>query len=143
MTYTDSQVYPGKYVPLMNEKEVAQQAKHFRRNKAVQHAAQLSESQGTFKIELVMPGIKREEIMMASDQDTIFICVPHQKQAGMHQKSPHSLKRDFGGFNRQIKLPPNADTQFVSAEYKSGTLHIHVPKSSKPLKNPHTQIAVY
>ena len=50
---------------------------------------------------------------------------------------------NYDCFERLITLPMNAEAEFVSAEYKSGILCMHVPKTDHPSKNMHTRIVVY
>ena len=46
-------------------------------------------------------------------------------------KKYHRTERAYGSFVRSFSLPEDADESTVSADYKDGVLHVHLPKSQK------------
>jgi HSP20 family molecular chaperone IbpA len=58
----------------------------------------------------------------------------------------HSLQLhefDNRPIKRQVYLPTNADTEFISAEYKEGIVYLHLPKSQQHPVLSIQRIAVY
>ena len=44
-------------------------------------------------------------------------------------KKYHRIERGYGSFTRSFGLPDDADSAKVSAEFKDGTLKVHLPKN--------------
>jgi HSP20 family protein len=128
---TGSSVYPGEYVPLFNENDLKKTIKHSTKNKTNNPPVNIKELMDFYKIELAVPGVKRENIVLNSYGNILSLSVIHNE---------FNPDRDY---NRKIVLPDNAEPIFVSAEYKSGILHLYIPKSTHPLKWTNTKIAVY
>ena len=46
-------------------------------------------------------------------------------------KKYHRIERAYGSFSRSFTIPEDADPEKVSAEFKEGVLHVHLPKSDR------------
>jgi HSP20 family protein len=139
----DCLIYPGVFVPLMKEKEVQNELKKSYKSKTVLPAVNVTELSDSFKVEVSIPGVKREDFLIFADENILSVCAVH-KDCGLH-KGEKSQRHEFNHecFDRHIILPENADSDFISAEYAAGILYLHVPKTKQPAKNLHTRIAVY
>ena len=76
-------IYPGEFVPLMNENEVKAQFSLPREMENVQPPANLKETKDTYKIEFALPGLKREELLVLADDNILTIYGIH-KRASEH-----------------------------------------------------------
>jgi len=142
-THIETLVYPGVYLPLYLEDEVEEELKHFKKNKKKTPAVNVIELSDTYKIEMIIPGVKRESFCLHADGNVLTVSVVQ-----VEDKDPESgyfQVHEFnnGCFDRRVVLPENADTEFVSAEYQSGILRLHIPKVNIPCRNQHTRIVVY
>ncbi len=137
---SDCTIYPGVYVPLMKGKEVLHELKHLKKEDVAHPPVNIAELPDLFKIEMVIPGMKREEIMIDAKDHKLFVYGAHKKPN--ESKEPRQGSPS-GGFGKRIKLPKNADIEFASAEYKSGILSICCLKTNKPTKKLHTHLVVY
>lgn len=141
---SDSSVYPGEYIPLYKENDFNKLVKRSCKNKASGLPANINESGNSYKIELAIPGIERENLFLEACGNVLFVCVIHNNDAPDKQQKFQLHEFTFDGYlARKIILPDNADPVFISAEYKSGILRLYIPKSKHPVKRVNTKIAVY
>jgi HSP20 family protein len=100
--------------------------------------------QGEFvKVEVAVPGVRREDFVIYTDKNFLTVCVLHKEA-----EQPLLKKNGLPEFNnvffyKHIQLPLNVDTAFISAEYNSGVLHLHIPTADEPAAKQHTRIVVY
>jgi HSP20 family protein len=140
---TGGLIYPGGYVPLLSEEEVESALKNSPKDETVFPLVNVTELANLYKIELAVPGVKREEFLIKAEGNTLSVIAVH-KDFGLHEKESiqlHEFNNEY--FKRHIILPDNADSDFISAEYCAGILCIYVPKAKQSAQNPHTIIAVY
>ncbi|MFC0775038.1 Hsp20/alpha crystallin family protein [Terrimonas alba] len=135
--------YPGRYVPLLKEEHIDEELRHFHEGDMFLPPANIEELADTFRIEIAMPGLKREDFLIHIDSNVLFIRVL-RKEARLKKRSDFKLHEfNYACFERRITLPPNADAEFMSAEYKNGMLQVMIPKATQPVTNPHSRIVVY
>ena len=102
----------------------------------------LDEYNDYYKIDVLIPGANREDIFLYVKNSVLSIivlnmaCEKHLRQLYIHEF-------DTRCFERHILLPENADTEFVSAEYKHGVLNLHISKTLRPSPVNDQQIIVY
>jgi len=135
---SDCSVYPGVYVPFKGGSEVLHQLKRLKKQSVAHPTVNISELPDSFKIEMIIPGMKRDEIMIDARDHKLFVYGTHK-----HQDTTGELTGVLGAFDRHIKLPRNGDIEFASAEYKSGILCICFLKTDKPNRSLNTRIVVY
>ena len=96
----------------------------------------------SFKIEVALPGIKREDIFIHVDDGILFVVVLHKNSEVLKEELKiHEFDNEY--LKRDIVLPKNADLEFVCAEYKLGILHIYVRKTKRLVRNIINRIVVY
>lgn len=135
--------YPGSYVPLLTPEQIDEELCRIHIGDLQLPPVNIEELGDAFKIEIAVPGLKREDFLIHIDSHTLYIRVLNtdlQKKANINFKQ-HEF--NFECFEKRIRLPQNADAGFLSAEYKTGLLVVTIPKSSRPVENPHLQIVVY
>jgi len=87
----------------------------------------------TYKVDIVAPGIDREEFVVYGDDNLLLIGTAENKNYSYGRK----------GFQCHINLPSDADTELTVAELKNGILHFYIPKAKELFKHPCTRIVVY
>lgn len=141
---TNPSVYPGEYVPLFKEKDIKKTIKDSCKNKTNSLAVNIKELRNSYKIELAVPGVKRENLLLKSCGNVLSISVIYSDHNRDKQKKFQLQEFNFNhSYTRKIVLPDNADSVFVFAEYKAGILHLYIPKSTHPLKWTNAKIAIY
>lgn len=145
LTYTDSSsVYPGEYVPLFKENDFNKVVKYSYKNNISGLPVNIDESGDSYKIELAIPGVERENLFLKVCGNVLSVSVIHNKDELDKQRKIQLQEFTFDGcFARKIVLPDNSDPIFISAAYQSGILHLYIPKSAHPVKRIDTKIAVY
>jgi HSP20 family protein len=138
--YNQCAVYPGIYVPLVDEKTAKKNLILLRKiNKGLSENIKVTELENLFKVEIAAPGARREEFSVCAEGNTLRVT---HIQNHKITKGTFELN-DVGGFDRKVVLPKNANTEFMSAECKEGVLQMMVPKSKNPADNNRTTIVVY
>lgn len=138
----DSIIYPGSYVPLLEDDIITRKTNAYKNEKTNFPLVNIIEGNNSFTIEIAVPGTKREYIKLAVDDNLLSICIVEDES---HQQQAHFLLHEFEYkcFKTKIKLPEYADTEFMSAEYKNGILQLHIPKCKEKESNQHLNIIVY
>ena len=134
-------VYPGTYVPFLEDEEVEEVLNRPHKNEIVLPLVNVTELTNEFKVEVAIPGVNREDFFVHADKNILSVCVIHKDEDLLGTVKYD--KNDYECFDRHIILPENADAEFISAEYKDGILCLHTPKSKRPNHNLHSTIVVY
>ena len=123
-------IYLGAYVPLLKEEEVQEELKRSHEGETVYPPVNVTELADSFKVEVAIPGVKRENFLVHADENILSVCVVH-KECGLHVGETFQLHEfNCDCFERDIILPDNTDSEFISAEY--------VPKAKHHVKNLHS-----
>ncbi len=104
-------------------------------------AVNIDELNHSYKIKVIIPGAKKEDIFINIDKNILSIAVLQKDSDSSNKHLKHEFNPD--NFERHIALPSNADSIFVNAEYNAGILSIYIPKSNNPVKNLKARIVVY
>jgi HSP20 family protein len=137
-----SSVYPGEYIPRYKEHDFGiVQDRH--KKKVNEIPANINESRNFYKVELAIPGIERENIFVKICENVLSVSIIYDNEPGKQRGIQLHEFTSNGYVSRKIVLPDNADPLFLSAEYKSGILQLHIPKSKHPAKPVDAKIAIY
>ncbi|UEG50143.1 Hsp20/alpha crystallin family protein [Ferruginibacter lapsinanis] len=136
-------IYPGEFIPLFSEEEIRNELNRSVKEDIVYPPVNMLELRDSFEIEVALPGIKREELLINCDDNILSVCVIHKEQGSQRAGNFQLHEFNYECFDRHIILPENVDAEFVNAEYKEGILHLRLPKTDQPSKKPHTRIVVY
>ena len=140
----ESFTYPGAYVPLFRETDVQQLINLSREFKTLPHPVNITENDEAYRIEIEIPGIERENIMLLADANTLSVIVTKSTSPVPGRENFNHHEFDCDCFSHHISIAENADVEFSNAVCHSGMLHIYIPKSTtnSVSKGPIT-IAVY
>jgi HSP20 family protein len=136
-------VYPGEYNPLPETEALLNELE---RSGAISLAGlplNMDEFEDCFQIEMVVPGVQREEIIIKVQDNILFVRIVHKTYDDIQKKKFQIHEFESGFFERHLLLPENADPEFIVAEYRQGILKLYVPKSKEPSKNINSRIVVY
>jgi HSP20 family protein len=135
--------YPGEYVPMPATRELQEKFSLAARVPDTKPLVNMDEYNDCFRIDVEVPGVKREEIFIHIQNPVLYITVLHHacvRPGGTVQL--HEFENKC--FERQIVLPENADTDFIAAEYRQGILSIYIPKTTEPSTIQNTsEVVVY
>jgi HSP20 family protein len=144
LTYTkEYTVYPGEYNPPQEIKSLMEELQVWGRRSASTPLVNMDEFKECYTIEVVVPGVKREDIFVYIHDNILSIVVLNKNIEEFRAKKLQIHEFDTKSFERHILLPDNADTEFISAEYRQGILSLYIPKTDEPSKTGNKQIIVY
>lgn len=139
--YKEYTVYPGEYIPLPEVDALLQNLQSPGKSSVAKPSVNMDEYEDYFKIEVMIYGVRREDILINVNDNILSILALHKESDELKKNQLHEF--NYNCFDRHILLPDNTDPQFIIAEYQAGILNIYVPKSKEPVINVHTRIVVY
>ena len=94
----------------------------------------ISGNEDNYQINVIMPGIDKENITLSIDNDILTIQSNYDKQK---DKDQNALRTEFRikEYYRKLSLPKDADHQSISANLKDGILEITIKKIKVKPKN--------
>lgn len=97
-------------------------------------AANVSEDDKKYTIELMLPGFEKQEITMKLEKDLLTISAGREKK----ESDVRYTRTEFGfnaKYSRSFIVPENIDSDGINAEYRNGILIVSIPKkeADKPL----------
>jgi len=135
--------YPGEYVPLLTDEQINEELCRCHEGKMLVPPVNLVELPDAFKVEIAMPGLRREDFLVHIDGNVLYVRVLHKETATKDLQNFKLHEFNYVCFEKSIHLPPDADPGFMSAEYKAGMLQVVVPKTQHAVKSPYVQVVVY
>jgi len=91
--------------------------------------ADITEDDKEYLIKAELPEMKREDVKVTVENRVLTITGERKVEQEEKKKKYHRVERGYGTFMRSFTLPDDADFNKVNAEFKSGLLTVHVPKS--------------
>lgn len=91
----------------------------------------IEEDENKYELTFELPGIEKNDIDIQLEDHVL--AVEGEKKVAQEKKENdfHLLERCCGKFKRTFKLPENAETENIDAEFKDGLLRIDIPKAEK------------
>lgn len=87
------------------------------------------ENDNAYFLEVVAPGFEKEDFNVELEND--MLTISHQRKNEQNEENENYTRREyhFQSFKRSFRLPENGiDAEGINASYKSGVLHIELPK---------------
>ena len=91
----------------------------------------ITEDDKEYLIKAELPDMKKEDVRLTVENEVLTISGERTFEKEEQGKKYHRTERAYGRFVRSFSLPEDADGNKVSADYKDGMLHVHLPKSQK------------
>ena len=91
-------------------------------------AANISESQDHFHVELAAPGLKKENFKLKLDRDVLSVSVEQAHQDTQEERNYGRREFSYNSFVRAFTLPDSANRESISAKYEDGVLCIDIAK---------------
>lgn len=85
------------------------------------------ESAKEFEITAALPGMRKEDIDISFENNTITISGERELKEEEDTKY-HHIESRFGKFKRSLPLPNTIDAENINATYENGVLTVTVPK---------------
>ncbi len=96
----------------------------------------ISETDTAYQIKGEIPGVKKEDVKVTLDNGMLTIQGERKLEKEEKGKKFHRVECSYGSFERSFRVPDDADSAAVKAEFKDGMLNITLPKNAKTKSNP-------
>jgi HSP20 family protein len=104
--------------------------------------ANITESDKDYKLELSVPGFKKEDFNIDIDQGTLIISSERKEESNKEEKNYSRKEFSYSSFSRTFQLPENTDENNINAKYDNGVLQLTIPKKEIAAAKPKKQIKV-
>ena len=109
-----------------------------------QPATNVLENEKDFKIELMLPGFKKEDVQINYHKNLLTVKVDKEE---LREKSNESAKyalREFGMYNfeKKYKVPNTVENDKIDASFENGILSIVLPKKKEALEKAPVSIKI-
>ena len=91
-------------------------------------AANISETEDHFHVELAAPGLKKEDFKISLDRNVLSISVEQQTENSDAPKNYSKREYSYSSFVRSFTLPDSANSEQIDAAYTDGVLKIDIAK---------------
>jgi len=81
-----------------------------------------------YHVELDLPGMKKEDINIQVEDNTLVISGERKMKEEMKEENYYKVESQYGSFSRSFSLPEDADVEQIHAEATDGVLEVIVPK---------------
>lgn len=88
----------------------------------------ISETDKNFQIKVEVPGIKRDDVKISVEDNTLTIKGERKEEKQEEGRKFHRMECYYGSFERQFALPPNINQEKIDASFKDGVLVLDLPK---------------
>ncbi len=107
-------------------------------------AVNILETEDGFKVELAVPGMKKEDFTIDLDKDVLTISAEDKFESEEKDTEGRYTRREFSysTFKRSFTLPKTIDGDKITAAYNEGVLEIVLPKKEEAKPKPPVAIKV-
>ncbi|SFJ23835.1 Hsp20/alpha crystallin family protein [Thermoflavimicrobium dichotomicum] len=88
----------------------------------------LREEANRYVVEAELPGLSAKDVQIEIHDNILTIRGEKRIEEKKEEDRMHVVESRYGSFQRSITLPPNSNTDMITAEHKRGILYIHIPK---------------
>lgn len=92
-------------------------------------ASEASAAQEMYKICVELPGVAEEDIDLSVEDGVVSLKGEKRTQREESGETWFFSERQYGGFSRSFRLPPDADPNTIDAHLKNGVLTIRIGKT--------------
>lgn len=91
-------------------------------------AANISESEDHYHVELAAPGLRKEDFKLNLDRNVLNVSVEQQSESTGNQKNYSKREYSYSSWVRSFTLPESANAEGIEAAYTDGVLKIDIAK---------------
>lgn len=102
----------------------------------------ITENDKEFKIELGVPGLKKDDFKLDVDKSTLTVSADKEEKAKEEKEIFTKREFNYASFSRSFMLPDSVKPDDVRAKYEDGILKIHIAKKEQAKQNLKKQIKV-
>ncbi|MCC5933868.1 MAG: Hsp20/alpha crystallin family protein [Balneolales bacterium] len=96
-----------------------------------QPGVDIVEHDNKFEIQVSLPGLKKEEISIELEDNTLTISGERRSETEDKTKKYHLVETRYGKFTRSFTLPRNINRDSIQAAMEDGILSVSIEKSEE------------
>ena len=100
---------------------------------ALRPRVDIEESDAEFRVRLDLPGVKREDLKVEIENDTLLIEAERKTEASDEMQFLRRERAEHARFVRRFTLGESVRTDAINAQLANGVLELSIPKSEKAL----------
>lgn len=104
-------------------------------------AVNIQEMDQAFLVELVAPGLKKEDLQVEVEKDVLSIASEAEgktEETGRYTRKEYN----FASFRRTFSIPESVDSKKIDALYSEGVLTVTLPKRKEAVQEPKKSIRI-
>lgn len=90
----------------------------------------IRETEKSYEMEIVAPGVRKEDFNVNISDNMLTVSFEHREENREENQREGYLRQEYRmqSFNRSFTLDDTVDAEKISARYRDGVLHVHLPK---------------
>lgn len=96
-------------------------------------AANVSETEAAFEIELALPGFDKKDLKIELDKNRLTLSADRKVSENKETKNYTFREFNSTSFSRQFVLPRSIDRKNIEAKYDNGILVVTLPKKKEAI----------
>ena len=105
-------------------------------------AVNVSETDDQFKLEIAVPGLKKEDIKLNIEDETLVISASKEEETTETKDKYTRREFNFSKFERRFQLNETVDVENIQANFADGILNIVLPKVAEEKKDTNREIVI-
>ena len=81
-----------------------------------------------YEINVELPGVKTEDVDVSVDDNSLTVRGEKRYEREEAGRTYFFSEREYGSFQRTFRLPPDADSEQIDAEFSDGILRLSIAK---------------
>lgn len=104
--------------------------------------ANISETDKEFKLDLSVPGMKRDDFKVDVEDGVLTISSEKEEKKTENENNFRRREFSYSSFSRSFTLPENVDENNINAKYDNGMLQVTIPKKEVTVSKQKKEIKV-
>jgi HSP20 family protein len=102
-------------------------------NRSAKVPVNLRETDGSYEMELVAPGLRKEDFQLNISGDMLTVSFEEKNETKDSNMQEGLIRQEYRirSFSRSFQLNEAVDTNGISARYENGILHVTLPKNER------------
>ncbi|WP_343485747.1 Hsp20/alpha crystallin family protein [Allomuricauda sp. d1] len=105
-------------------------------------AVNIKENEKDFKLELAIPGFKKDDFNVEVDNNVLTISSELKSEDETKEENYTRREFSYSSFKRAFTLPETVDEDNINANYEDGILTLKLPKKEEALPKPKRMIEI-
>jgi len=81
-----------------------------------------------YEINVELPGVKSEDVDITMHDNSLVVRGEKRSERQQTGQSYYFSEREYGAFQRAFRLPPDADSNNIDAQFSDGVLRLQIAK---------------